>query len=123
MKWINANDRLPGWETPVRWRFDGYETANKETITEVAYRRPVTIYAHEWLDEALSSETASQKKIWELEKKVEENNEAVEFAEWMEWTNWKYTQSHGWYDPNEKYPKYFTTKDLLNIFKSLTINS
>lgn len=63
-KWINANDRLPGWETPVRWRFDGYETANKETITEVAYRRPITISAHEWLDEEDFEPCEATLKLW-----------------------------------------------------------
>ena len=52
-RWVKASDRLPGLNTPVKWRFDGVEREGKCSLSK-KITLLIDLYGWEWFDESSS---------------------------------------------------------------------
>lgn len=101
--WVKCSNRLPGYETPVKWR-DGKDhshvTDGKIPLIHMA--KPF-LTGWEWLDE---SGTAAGRE-----------EDAVEFAEWIREAGIEPTFGNKWVDFNKPKDNRYTTEQLYQQFK------
>lgn len=100
--WVKVSDRLPGYETPVKWR-DGkdHSHATDGKIALIHMAKPF-LTGWEWYDEG----TAAGRE-----------EDAVEFAEWIREAGIEPTFGNKWVDFNKPKDNRYTTEQLYQQFK------
>lgn len=78
--------------------YEHFDVAGKSILSRLNFH---IIY---WLDETESPSLSSAE-------------EAIGFAEWIISIGYDKNHKSGWYDPNERYPKYFSMNELYNLYK------
>lgn len=66
--WVKASDRLPGWRTPVKWRFKGVEMKKYDVAYMSQAESPRHWMDYEWYDESSVEQPVADNVLASYEK-------------------------------------------------------